>query len=98
MNNFRSTLLEVAKEAFKERKISRVQLMSLRVGMAVSPKFEESLKNECFEQLVETETLPASANIHAIDWAGFAAFLKEILPLLLQILPIFLSQNNIVIE
>lgn len=87
---FRRALLTAATQACDEGTISRWELFRIRTISALYPgKLKDAqdavVDNACASGLM----LDADADNDGFDWTQLLAFIKEFLPILLQILAIF---------
>jgi len=96
MNNdlkkFGQTLLASAEQAFKAGEITRLDMMKVRRACRreriLLELQEESIQQAVCEGIISNEV--TGDGFTAIDWEKFAEFIKTILPILLQLLVLFL--------
>lgn len=90
MKRFRPALMEAAEEAFNSDEITRQQLRRIRFASLI-PNMAKSMETFVAEEAESMDKLPAgaAANLSAIDWTNLLAFIKELLPLILQLISIF---------
>lgn len=82
---FRRVLIKAAEQSFREGELSRVDLLRLRVA-SLSPTKLQQMQTACAEQAVQEGK---AVSIAAIDWEKLAAFIKEILPVIIEIVKLF---------
>lgn len=82
---FRRVLIKAAEQSFREGELSRVDLLRLRVA-SLSPAKLQQMQTACAEQAVQEGK---AVSIAAIDWEKLAAFIKEILPVIIEIVKLF---------
>jgi len=85
LKSFRDSLLKAAGQSVKDGEISRMDLMRLRIA-SMSPKVLERMHQAASEQLL-SEGMAASFG--AIDWSQLLAFIKEIIPIILELIKLF---------
>lgn len=91
MKAFRKQLLKTTRKAFFKREISLVQLFATRWATR-DPEILEELRGAVIDQAVCEGLLePAAADApEAIDWSALAEFFERIIPLIMQIIAMFL--------
>lgn len=89
-NRFRPVLIEAAEKAFKEGRIDRGQLRTIRFGSLI-PSMARAMEQAVVEDAVSLGVLPVGANDDraGIDFKTLFALIMEWLPKLLQLLSIF---------
>jgi hypothetical protein len=100
VSQFHQELLAAARESGDRSLVFRIR--SLRLF----PRALAGLHDECCQEVVERyeandDSLPAGAvsystgsdgvAIYGVNWEGLAGFLKEILPLIVELLPVILK-------
>jgi hypothetical protein len=100
VSQFHQELLAAARESGDRSLVFRIR--SLRLF----PRALARLHDECCQEVVERykandDSLPAGAvsystgsdgvAIYGVNWEGLAGFLKEILPLIIELLPVILK-------
>jgi hypothetical protein len=86
--HFRKTLIKAAEEAQASGEITRGELFRLRFA-SLRPQVAAQMEKCCAEQATSEGLMPAAGNLNAFDWTQLLAFIKELLPLILQIISIF---------
>lgn len=86
--HFRRTLIQAAEEAQAAGEITRGELFRLRFA-SLRPQVAAQIEKCCAEQAASEGVLPAGSNVSAFDWTQLLAFIKELLPLILQLISIF---------
>ena len=84
--NFRQALLSAAQEARSEGEITRIEY--LLIWMAPAGKLAKAQEYVTHEA-VTSGVMSTGADPTAFDWASILAFIKELLPLILQIFGMF---------
>jgi hypothetical protein len=94
-SDFHKAVLNAAKTSLRKGEITRLQMITFR-GAMLMPAFRETAEKMATVQIVmsgevsEAVEFDELGNVSRIDWEGLALFLEKILPLLLQLLPLFL--------
>ena len=88
--SFKSTLNAAASQAYKEGTITRWQLARVRMAIAFRADAMAEAQACCLDQAVNDGLMrsPADADLDGFDWTQLLAFIKELLPLILQIISI----------
>lgn len=85
------TFREIIREAANSADLNVRERIKLRMVMRFRP---EVLERELFNQAQAEGVLPVTASLDepvgTIDWEALAAFIKEVLPAILQIISLFL--------
>jgi len=89
LKEFRQALLKSAESSVRSGELSRMDLMRLRLA-TLSPKVLSTLHQAAAEQVL-SDGLAASYG--AIDWNALLAFIKELIPLILELIKLF-SDNS----
>ena len=84
---FRKHLLEAAEAAVADGTISRSDMIRLRFA-TLMPRVCDRLEQAAAEQLAHDKGCSV-ASMGAIDWASLLAFIKEIMPIILQLIALF---------
>ena len=93
-DNFHRSVIQAAVKAQREGKLKRAEVVRLRVAM-ISPAFRQQVEDLAVVQMSASgsEATPIGENGQvdraSIDWAGLAAFLEKLLPLILQLIDAF---------
>jgi len=82
---FRAAVVKVAEQSFKAGEISRAELRRIR-GFSLVPKVLDAWYQVATEDLIH-DGLATSAK--AIDWNALLAFIKELIPLILELIKLF---------
>jgi hypothetical protein len=85
LKSFREALLKSGEQAVKSGELSRMDLMRLRLA-TMSPKVLATAHQFAAEQCL-SDGLCASYG--AIDWNQLLAFIKELIPLILELIKLF---------
>ncbi len=85
LKEFRAAVIKAGEQAVKSGELSRLDLMRLRLA-TMSPKVLEKMHQAASEQIL-SDGLAASYS--AIDWSQLLAFIKEILPIILELIKLF---------
>jgi len=85
LKEFRAALLKSGEQAVKAGELSRLDLMRLRLA-TMSPKMLSAAHQFAAEQCL-SDGLCASYG--AIDWNQLLAFIKELIPLILELIKLF---------
>lgn len=94
-SDFHKAALEAAKVKLRKGEITRMQMITFR-GAMLMPAFRETAEKMATVQIVMSGEVSSAVefddlgNVSRIDWGALAEFLERILPLLIQLLPIFL--------
>ena len=83
--SFRKALISQAEKACKAGELSRANLIRLRVA-TMFPGPLEKMHQACAEQVLADGQ---AASYGAIDWEKLAAFIKEMLPIILELIKLF---------
>lgn len=86
--NFRRTLIKAAEEAHDTGEITRGDLFRLRFA-SLRPQVAAQLERCCAEQAELEGIMPAGSSFNAFDWTTLLAFIRELLPLILELIKIF---------
>jgi hypothetical protein len=88
--SFKAALSKAAEQAWKEGKISRWELARLRLAIVCRPQAIAEAQACVIDQACSEGRLAsgAAAELDGFDWAQLIAFLKELLPFILQILSV----------
>jgi hypothetical protein len=87
MAEFRRSLLTAAEQSFRDGDLTRAELVRIRLT-TLNPKTCAKLHQCCCEQMV-CEGRVQSGMVAAIDWSKALAILKELIPVILQIISLF---------
>jgi hypothetical protein len=88
---FRQALIAQAEQAHSDGELSRQDLFRIRLA-TLNPRIANQLEEAAAEQAASQSLLPAGSSpsaLGAIDWQNLLSFLRELLPLILQIIKIF---------
>jgi hypothetical protein len=83
--SFRKSLISSAEKSCKAGELSRADLFRIRIGSLHKPTLEK-MHQACAEQILADGQ---AASYGAIDWEKLAAFLKEMLPIILELIKLF---------
>lgn len=83
--SFRKALISTAEQAVKSGEISRVELFKLRVA-TMNQKVLKQMHQACAEQVLSDGK---AKSFSAIDWSKLIEIIKELLPVILQIISLF---------
>lgn len=86
MSNFRDSLLKSAADAFESGEISRQDLRRIRLASAF-PRLCSSIE-KAVSETAHQEGMVADA-VGAIDWAKLLDFIKQLIPLILELIKLF---------
>jgi len=86
LREFRKSLIAAAEQSFKDDEISRMDLIKIRFSSRSNRVLHE-MHQACAEQAL-SEGICGSYG--AIDWAKLIDFIKVILPIILQLIALFL--------
>jgi hypothetical protein len=90
MTNFKSVVLAAASQARAEGQIFGFQLLRIRWALAFCPDKVKEMQSLVTENAVAAGVMKyGDAEDTAFDWTALIAFIKELLPLILQILSFF---------
>lgn len=85
LQEFRKTLLSTAEAAVKAKELSRADLFRLRIATMHKATLEK-MHQSCAEQVLVDGQAQSYA---AIDWTKLLAFIKEMIPIFLELLKLF---------
>ena len=85
LSAFRKVLISEAEKSCKAGEISRMELFKLRIA-TLNPKVLKSVHQACCEHAVSEGKATSAA---AIDWMKIVDVIKELLPIILQIISLF---------
>lgn len=85
MSNFRDALLTAADQAARAGEIDRLDVFHLRLATSL-PRVRKQLETECCQHAVASGLAAANQSSAAIDWNNLVPFLKELLPVILEII------------
>jgi hypothetical protein len=85
LGSFRKTLIASAEKSCKAGELSRADLFRIRIGSMHKPTLEK-MHQACAEQVLSDGQ---AASYGAIDWTKLAAFIKEMLPIILELIKLF---------
>jgi hypothetical protein len=98
-DSFHKSVIQAAVKAQRAGTLKRLDVVRLRVAM-LSPAFRNHAQDLAVVQMSASgsETTPigedGQVDRASIDWAGLAAFLEKLLPLILQLIDAFSSFQN----
>jgi D-aminopeptidase len=86
--NFWATFDKAVSQAVKDKEITRGQAMRLRIP---SPARRRKLRTYCSQQAEMAGLVPSAgrADADGFDWESLLSFIKELLPIIMQIISIF---------
>jgi hypothetical protein len=83
--SFRKALIATAEKACKDKELSRADLFRLRVASMHKPTLEK-MHQSCAEQVLSDGQ---AQSYGAIDWSKLASIIKEVLPIILELIKLF---------
>lgn len=88
--SFKSTLSAAAAQAQKDGTITRWQLARIRMAIAFRPDAMAEAQACCFDQAINDGLMRggSDSDLDGFDWTQLLAFIKELLPLIMQIISI----------
>lgn len=88
--SFKTTLSAAAAQAQKDGTITRWQLARIRMAIAFRPDAIAEAQACCLDQAVNDGLMrsPGDVDLDGFDWSQLLAFIKELLPLILQIISV----------
>ncbi len=87
---FKKTLDEAAAQAFKSGEITRWQLARVRLAIRFQPAAVAEIQAAVVDDAVAAGRMaPGDAIAAAFDWAKLLDFIKQLLPIILQLISIF---------
>jgi hypothetical protein len=88
--SFKNTLSAAAAQAHKDGTITRWQLARVRMAIAFRPDAMAEAQACCLDQAVNDGLMrsPGDGDLDGFDWTQLLAFIKELLPMILQIISI----------
>lgn len=87
--DFRKTLMTSAEQAYKEGEMTRVEVFKLRVA-TMNPKVLRAMHQATAEHVLSEGK---AKSFSAIDWTKLVEIIKELLPVILQIISLFGASN-----
>ena len=91
--NFKAALQQAAEDACQAGEISRWELARVRLAIAFRPRALEDVQGCVIDEACRAGKMaPQSAEAaeaDGFDWAALLEFIKQLLPLILQIISIF---------
>ena len=91
LGDFRKAVISAAEAQCKAKEITRVQLIMLRIA-TMNKATLERMHQACAEQVLADG---AAQSYGAIDWTKLAAFIKEMIPIILELIKLF-AENGYV--
>lgn len=85
LSGFRKNLVKAAEQSFSDKEISRLDLFRIRVA-SMNPAVLRKMHQACAEQVLSEKKV---ASYGALDWDKLLAFIKEILPIILELIKMF---------
>lgn len=85
LQSFRKTLLASAEAAVKAKELSRLDLFRLRIA-TMNKATLEKMHQACAEQVLADGQ---AQSYGAIDWTKLIAFIKEMIPIILELIKLF---------
>lgn len=90
---FRAALLEAARQSYHNNEINRFQLFKIRLA-SLNSKWCDQVAEAMMNQLIAEGLVPVTTTLYeTINWETFIKKLIEYLPIILQILTLFLDQQ-----
>jgi hypothetical protein len=93
LSKFRTALLKAADQAAKDKEISRLDVFKLRLA-TMNRGTLERLHQATAEHVLSEGKF---ASYSAIDWNQLLAFIKELLPIILELIKLFSSNETTLI-
>lgn len=90
LGDFRKALIATAEKACKDKEITRGDLFRLRIASMHKPTLEK-MHQSCAEQVLSDGQ---SQSYGAIDWSKLAAFIKEMIPIILELIKLFADNGH----
>jgi hypothetical protein len=96
---FGQVLNQAATEAWRNGDISRGDLARIRLAVMLRPRVIAECQSCVMDEGIQRGIVPSSAadNVSAFDWTQLLAFIKELLPMILQIISLFSSQASLIV-
>ncbi len=102
LDDLRGILLDLGRQAFAEKKIDRLDFLYIRyvtrprVWRHIDRMTGDTVGQHVADMILTMATsmntpLPAGATVESIDWATLLEFIKEILPILVEMLPLLIA-------
>ncbi len=85
--SFRKALIAAAEDSQRAGEITRRELLSIRIA-SLNPRALERMRLAAEEQLAADKGIPVTG-LGEIDWNQLLAFLKELIPVIIQIISLF---------
>jgi hypothetical protein len=85
LSSFRRQLIKAAEDAQREGEITRAELFKIRVTSLSRPALVK-MQQAVVEQATFEGKIVAGTPISAIDWSSLLQFIKEALPIILEII------------
>lgn len=92
LKEFRAAMLKVVDESVRAGELPRRASVGLRIRFTLFPEQLKAVHQAAAEQCL-ADGLCASYG--AIDWSQLLAFLKEFIPILMEIIKMFAMQNRV---
>jgi hypothetical protein len=89
--SFKNTLSAAAAQAQKDGTITRWQLARIRMAIAFRPDAMAEAQACCLDQAINDGLMRSpegDADLDGFDWTQLLAFIKELLPMILQIISV----------
>jgi hypothetical protein len=88
LQSFRRSLIKAAEEAQSNGEISRAELFKIRIASISRPALRQ-MQQAVVEQATHEGKIIAGTPIGAVNWDGLLQFIKELLPIILDIIKMF---------
>jgi hypothetical protein len=83
--SFRRSLIKAAEEAHRDGEITRGELFKIRIASLSQPSLRK-MQQSIVEQATFEGKIVAGTPVGAIDWNALLQFIKEALPVILEII------------
>jgi hypothetical protein len=86
--SFRRSLIRAAEEAHDAGEITRGELFKIRISSISRPALRQ-MQQAVAEQAVHEGKIVAGSPMSAVNWDNLLQFIKELLPVILEIIKLF---------
>jgi hypothetical protein len=88
LTSFRRSLVRAAEEAHDSGEITRGELFKIRISSLSRPVLRQ-MQQAVAEQAVHEGKIVAGSPMSAVNWDNLLQFIKELLPIILEIVKMF---------
>ena len=88
LQSFRRSLIKAAEEARDAGEITRAELFKIRIASISRPALRQ-MQQAVVEQATHEGKIVAGTPIGAVNWENLLQFIKELLPIILEIIKMF---------